>query len=49
MWYKIGSAIVHFIHWCTGWIVHPDKGGCCSKSMDDFVKDQVNDLNFDNK
>lgn len=26
MWSKIGNALIHFLHYVTGWIVHPKKG-----------------------
>lgn len=42
MWSKIGSAILHFLHWCTGWIVHPDKGGCCQNDFNDVVDEFKN-------
>ena len=45
MWLKIGQALVSCVHWCLGWLVHPDKGGCCQqdKVLDD-VKDAYDEL-----
>lgn len=44
MWFEIGKSILKFLHWCTGWIVHPDKGGCAYHSADSIVKDSVENL-----
>lgn len=52
MWLKIGEAVVAFLHWCTGWLVHPDKGGCCTHQIEDSwedVKDIYNDITNDEK
>lgn len=44
MWVKIGHAIVSFLHWCTGWFVHPEKGGCCQHTAEDFVKENIDNM-----
>lgn len=38
MWLQIGHAIVCAVHWLTCWLVHPEKGGCCS------VEEDIRDL-----
>lgn len=45
MWLKIGQTLLSVLHWCTGWLVHPDKGGCCHQDqiLDD-VKKTYDDL-----
>lgn len=30
-WLKWIHAIGSCIHWLTGWMVHPDRGGCCEQ------------------
>lgn len=39
-WLKWAEAIGSALHWLTGWIVHPKKGGCCEqeKIKDDLEK-----------
>lgn len=43
---SILSAVGKGLHWLTGWIVHPSKGGCCQNQnpvdllKDDFVNDK---------
>lgn len=34
------KAVGRVFHWCTGWLVHPDRGGCCSDydALDDVKK-----------
>lgn len=44
MWFEIGKSLLRFLHWCTGWFVHPDKGGCCVESAETIVKETVTDL-----
>lgn len=29
MWSKLVHVCSAALHWLTGWIVHPDNGGCC--------------------
>lgn len=41
-WAAIVRAAGSFVHWLTGWIAHPDKGGCCSTSPTDYVNDLKN-------
>lgn len=31
-WIEIGEKLTKFLHYLTGWIVHPDRGGCCYKT-----------------
>ena len=34
-------AVGHFVHWLTGWIVHPKKGGCCDMDSLTDVKEKI--------
>lgn len=30
------------LHWLTGWLVHPNKGGCCvNQNPADLLKDEL--------
>ena len=42
----VGRALGRLIHWCTGWLVHSDKGGCCDQTFDikEEVKNQIENL-----
>lgn len=33
---KICVAIGSALHWLTGWLVHPKKGGCYEMTTEDF-------------
>lgn len=35
-------AIGGALHWLTGWLVHPKKGGCCENSEE--IKEKLDDL-----
>lgn len=35
---KVCVAIGSALHWLTGWFVHPDKGGCCDMTTEDFFE-----------
>lgn len=35
-WSKVLDTVSKALHYITGWIVHPDKGGCC------YEKDEKN-------
>lgn len=41
-WAAIVRCVGSFVHWLTGWIAHPDKGGCCSTTPTDYVNDLKN-------
>lgn len=45
MWIAIGRAVGKLLHYLSGWIVHPDKGGCCQYSAEDMIKDSKEDFN----
>lgn len=37
---SIGSAL----HWLTGWLIHPDVGGCCKQEvLKEQIKDQISE------
>lgn len=40
-WIVIGEKITKFLHFLTGWIVHPDCGGCCHEK--DILSDVLSD------
>lgn len=37
-------AVGHFVHWLTGWLVHPKRGGCCDMESLKDVKNKVDNL-----
>lgn len=44
MWSELGAFLVKLLHSLTGWMVHPDKGGCCdqkSQKITEMVADQL--------
>lgn len=45
MWSKIINICSAALHWLTGWIVHPEKGGCCQsyKIFEDVEKEKDNE------
>ena len=40
------SAIGGIVHWLTGWLIHPDKGGCCHQ---DQISEKFKDLKSEEK
>lgn len=38
MWSMIIEVGSNVLHWLTGWIVHPEKGGCCEMDIERIVK-----------
>lgn len=36
---QICKAIGSGMHWLTGWLVHPEKGGCCDFDVDKKEKE----------
>ena len=43
--FKWITAVGGVFHWLTGWLIHPDKGGCCHT---DQVKEKVENLKNNN-
>lgn len=46
---RTGEIVGRFLHWCTGWLVHPDKGGCCEMDISEEIKNVCEDLTKDNE
>lgn len=44
MWSDLGAFFIKLLHSLTGWIVHPNKGGCCdpkSQKITDLVSHEL--------
>lgn len=43
-WSKFFHAAVSVLHWLTGWLVHPKKGGCCEMDKSDIIEQIKKDI-----
>ena len=39
-WTKLGEYLCNALHWVTGLIVHPDKGGCCANEKNNLKNEK---------
>lgn len=41
-WYVCFTFVGKIFHWLTGWLAHPEKGGCCDGDFS--VKSDIDNM-----